>query len=82
MEIDAATGNAITDTLTAPDGTYNLRSVAGNYYVVVQPLANTSLTTGVASINNFHGWACGYSTTFSSCSGVPANAINYTGKYY
>lgn len=80
VAIDAATGNVITDTLSRPDGTYEMPIVAGTYYILALPLA-LDLNHGPYTIGNFTG-QCGYSTNFPSCTGLPANPTNCTGRYF
>lgn len=85
VAIDSTTGNTITDTLTDNEGNYHLRMLSGKYNVLVLPLGtSTSGTTANSpyTITNFHGFACGYSTNFPTCTDVPANPTNYTGKFY
>lgn len=88
IAIDANTGNAVIDGLTAPDGTYKLAGVPpGSYNVFVQPLA------GPYTIDDFGGWSCGYDEAANappccdpstpSCTGKGVtNATNYTGKFF
>ncbi|MFZ0963639.1 MAG: matrixin family metalloprotease [Terriglobia bacterium] len=86
VAIDSTTGNVITDTLSDNDGNYELNLMEGNYYVLVLPLATDisgdSGTNGVTTINNYTGFACGYAANYSTCSGVPANPVDFTGTYY
>lgn len=81
VAIDTTTGNVITDTLSRPDGTYEMPIVAGTYYILALPLA-PDVNHGPYTINNFTGFACGFATTFATCSGVPVNPTNYTGRYF
>ena len=76
--LDAATGDAVTDTLTDPSGNYHLRVFNGTYYVYVQPLAPDT-SRGPCTILNFTGQA-GYGNNNSA--NIPSNPANYTGKYY
>lgn len=86
VAIDAATGNAITDTLTDTSGNYHLRMFQGNYYVLVLPLGTDdtgdSGTNGNTTIGNYHGSTCAYAATPASCTGLPANPTNFTGAFY
>ncbi len=78
--INANTGNVVTDRLTSPDGTYKLVGVPpGSYHVLVLPLAPND-SSGIVSLGDFSGWECGYAD--SSCTTVPENPTNYTGRYY
>lgn len=80
VAINANTGNAVIDGLTAPDGTYALRGVPpGLYYVLALPLAGSS-DSGVLTIDNFSGWECGYAD--SNCTNAPQNPTSYTGRYH
>ncbi len=80
VAMDANTGNAVVDGLTSPDGSYSLVGVPpGYYYVLALPLAPDS-NTGVLSIDNFSGWDCGFAA--STCSNIPQNPANYTGRYH
>jgi len=81
VAIDSTTGNVITDTLSRPDGTYDMPIVAGTYYILALPLA-PDLNHGPYTINNFTGFACTFATIPSTCSGLPANPTNYTGHYF
>lgn len=86
VAIDSTTGNAFTDTLSDPSGNYQLIVLQGSYNVLALPLATDasgdSNTNGITTLSNYRGFECGYATTFSSCSGVPANPTDYTGIYY
>jgi len=74
--LDQQTGIAVTDGLTAADGTYTLKGVPpGNYNVIVLPLS------GVFSIDNFALWTCGYASG-AICTGVPSNPVNYSGTFF
>jgi hypothetical protein len=82
VAIDASTGAAVVDGLTNPDGTYKLVGVPpGTYYVLVLPLA-PDMNSGVYTLDGFSGWACGYATNPSACTGIPADPTNYTGKFF
>ncbi|MGH9430578.1 MAG: matrixin family metalloprotease [Terriglobia bacterium] len=86
--IDAKTGNAITDGLTDTSGNYQIAGVPpGSYNVVAVPL------TGIYTLNNFSGWACGYGDNVPPCcdptsdpscnkSGALNPPTNYGGKFY
>jgi hypothetical protein len=81
VAIDSTTGNAITDTLSDPNGNYTLTVVEGSYYVLVLPLASDtsgdSSTNGVTGYANYSGWANGYPS-------LGGNDVQYlfTGTYY
>ena len=80
VAINANTGDAVIDGLTAPDGTYTLTGVPpGSYYVLALPLAGSS-DAGVLTIDNFSGWECGYAD--SGCANAPQNPTNYTSRYH
>ncbi len=80
IAVNATTGEAVTDGLTAPDGTYNLVGVPpGNYYVLALPLAPNA-GSGILTLDNFSGWECGYAD--SACTTVPQNPTSYTGRYH
>ncbi len=92
--IDATTGAAVVDGLTAPDGTYTLIGVPpGNYNVLALPLA-PNLNSGIYTLDDFSGWSCGYAGITESsppccdpaktgCTGKPlVNPTNYTGKFF
>jgi hypothetical protein len=77
IAVDRTSGAAVLDGLTSPDGTYQLVGVPpGNYNLLVQPLS------GVYTLDNFSGWACGYASNPNDCTGFPQNPTNYTGKFY
>ena len=80
VAVNANTGNAVIDGITASDGTYTLDGVPpGNYYVLALPFSpNTD--SGLLTIDNFSGWLCGYGD--SSCSNVLVNPTSYTGRYH
>ncbi|MGO8790384.1 MAG: matrixin family metalloprotease [Terriglobia bacterium] len=86
VAIDSSTGNVVTDTLSDPDGNYRLQVFQGTYNVLALPLATdtsgTSTSNGVTTVNNYLGFACAYASTPSSCTGLPANAVDFTGTYY
>ncbi len=92
--IDTATGDAVIDGLTNPDGTYKLIGLPpGTYNVVALPLA-PDVNSGIYTLSDFGGWSCGYAGTMetsppccdpslTSCSGAPEkNPTNYTGKFF
>lgn len=80
VAVNASTGDAIIDGLTAPDGTYALNGVPpGLYYVLALPLAGSS-DSGVLTIDNFSGWECGYAD--SGCKTAPQNTTSFTGRYH
>lgn len=77
VAIDAATDAPVLDTLTNPDGTYQLVGVPpGTYHVIALPL------TGPYTLENFLGWACGYAADPNSCIGYPENPLDYTGTFF
>ncbi len=79
VAVNANTGNAVTDGITALDGTYHLVVPPGIYHVLALPFSpNTD--SGVLTIDNFSGWLCGYGD--SKCTTVPANPTSYTGRYH
>jgi hypothetical protein len=85
VAVDAASGNAITDTLTDPSGNYTLQVVEGNYYVVAVPLGTAtsgSGANGTTTLMNYPGFACGYASNYSACTGYPTNPTDFTGTYY
>jgi Matrixin len=74
--LDQQTGIAVTDALTAPDGTYALNGVPpGNYNLIALPLS------GVYTVDNFTLWTCGYASG-ANCTGVPSNPVNYSGTFW
>jgi Matrixin len=80
IAVNANTGEALTDGLTAPDGTYSLIGVPpGNYYVLALPLAPNP-GSGILTLDNFSGWDCGYAD--SACTTIPQNPTSYTGRYH
>lgn len=80
VAVNASTGNAVIDGLTAADGTYKLTGVPpGDYYVLALPLAANS-DSGVLTLGNFSGWDCGFAD--SACTVIPQNPTNYTGRYH
>ena len=79
VAVNAGTGLAVTDRLTASDGSYSLIVPPGSYYVLALPLAANS-DSGVLTLDNFSGWACGYGD--SLCTTVPQNPTGYTGRYH
>ncbi|TAM79524.1 MAG: carboxypeptidase regulatory-like domain-containing protein [Acidobacteria bacterium] len=80
VALNANTGIAVIDGLTAPDGAYTLIGVPhGLYYVLALPLA-AGPDSGVLTIDNFSGWECGYAS--SGCAGAPQNPTSFTGRYY
>jgi len=80
IAVNAVTGDAVIDGLTAPDGTYALTGVPpGSYSVLALPLSPNS-DSGVLNLDNFSGWECGYAD--SACTTVPTNATSYTGRYH
>ncbi len=80
VAVNANTGLAVTDGLTAPDGTYKLNGVPpGYYYILALPLASNS-DEGILTMDNFSGWDCGYSD--SGCKTIPQNPTSYTGRYH
>jgi len=94
VAIDAATGDAVIDGLTNPDGTYKLIGLPpATYNVIALPLA-PDVNSGIYTLSDFGGWSCGYAGTMetsppccdpavASCSGAPEkNPTNYTGKFF
>jgi hypothetical protein len=82
IAVDSTTGNVVMDTLTSPDGTYTLDGVPqGNYNILILPLAPDA-NSGIYTIDDFSGWACGYATDVSACTGFPNNPTNYTGTFF
>jgi len=79
VAVNYSTGSVVTDGLTNPDGTYTLTVPPGNYFVLALPLAPNS-DSGILTLDNFSGWECGYAD--SSCTTVPQNPTNYTGRYH
>jgi Matrixin len=80
IAVNANTGNAVIDGITASDGTYTLDGVSpGNYYVLALPFSPNA-DSGVLTIDNFSGWLCGYGD--SQCTTVLANPTSYTGRYH
>jgi len=75
--LDSQTGIAVTDSLTAADGTYALTGVPpGTYNLIALPLS------GIYTIGNFGLWTCGYASDQSNCTGVPSNPVNYSGTFF
>lgn len=80
IAVNSVTGNAVTDRITAPDGTYTLTGLPpGNYFILALPLAPDS-DSGILTIDNFSGWECGYAD--SSCANAPQNPTSFTGRYH
>ena len=80
VAVNAVTGDAVTEGLTAPDGSYTLTGVPpGSYFVLALPLASNS-DSGILTLDNFSGWECGYADT--ACTTVPQNPTSYTGRYH
>lgn len=79
VAVNANSGNAVTDGITASDGTYRLIVPPGNYRVLALPLSPNA-DSGVLTIDNFSGWLCGYGD--SQCKNIPANLTSYTGRYF
>ena len=80
IAVNANTGNAVIDGITASDGAYTLDGVPpGNYYVLALPFSPNA-DSGVLTIDNFSGWLCGYGD--SQCTTVLANPTSYTGRYH
>jgi hypothetical protein len=79
VAVDANTGNAVTDGISAADGTYRLIVPPGNYRVLALPFSPDA-NSGVLTIDNFSGWLCGYAD--SQCSTVLANPTSFTGRYH
>jgi Matrixin len=79
VAVNANTGNAVTDGITASNGSYHLVVPPGNYRVLALPFSSTA-DSGVLTIDNFSGWLCGYGD--SQCTTVPANPTSYTGRYH
>ena len=80
VAVNAATGDAVTDGLTAPDGAYNLVGVPpGSYYILALPLAPDA-NSGILTMDNFSGWVCGYAD--STCTTLPQNPTSYTARYH
>jgi hypothetical protein len=80
IAVNADTGNAVVDGITAPDGSYKLIGIPpGNYNILVLPMAPSS-DAGILVLDNFSGWECGYAN--SGCTTVPGNPTNFTGRYY
>jgi hypothetical protein len=77
VAIDSATGLAVMDTLSDPDGYYILDGIpGGNYRILAIPLVDP------LSVDNYTGWACGYATDTVNCTGFPDNPIDYTGTFF
>ncbi len=80
IAVNTGTGDAVTDGMTAPDGSYKLIGVPpGSYFVLALPLAPNS-DSGVLTLDNFSGWECGYAD--SACTTVPQNPTSFTGRYH
>jgi len=79
VAVNANTGNAVTDAITASNGSYHLVVPPGNYRVLALPFSSNA-DSGVLTIDNFSGWLCGYGD--SQCTNVPANPTSYTGRYH
>ncbi len=79
IAVNANTGNAVTDGISASDGTYRLVVPPGNYRVLALPFSPNA-DSGVLTMDNFSGWLCGYGD--SQCTTVLANPTSYTGRYY
>ena len=81
VAINATTGNVVMDGLTAPDGSYTLVGAPpGSYHILVLPLA-PDVNSGIVVLDDFSGWDCGYADP-ASCTTVPQNFTNYTGRYF
>ena len=75
--VDASSGDVVSDTLTSTDGTYQLQGLLpGTYNLLVLPLA------GVYDVTNFSGWSCGYAGDPATCTDIPTNPTNYTGRFH
>jgi hypothetical protein len=92
VAVNAATGLAVMDGLTNPDGTYRLDGVPpGTYNVITLPLSPDQ-NFGIYTLDAFSGWSCGYGKnsppccdpqTDSTCTGTRrAVPTNYTGKFF
>jgi len=90
VAVDAATGNVVMDTLTNPNGAYQLFVPPGSYNLLILPLAPDDYH-GIYSLSDFSGWTCGYDESAppccnpgaGQCIGAPlANPTNFTGKFY
>lgn len=80
VAVDASSGDAVVDRLTAPDGSYHLVGLPpGTYEILALPLAPSS-DSGLLTLDNFSAWECGYAD--SGCTAVPQNATSYTGRYH
>ncbi len=79
IAVNANTGNAVTDGISASDGTYRLVVPPGNYHVLALPFSSNA-DSGVLTMDNFSGWLCGYGD--SQCTTVLANPTSYTGRYH
>jgi hypothetical protein len=88
--VDGTTGAVVVDRLTNTDGTYRILGLPpGSYYVFALPLAKDS-SSGLYTLDNFSGWACGYGEnsapccdpSTSGCTGKLQNLTAYTGKFY
>lgn len=90
LVIDAGSGDVVVDRLTGSDGTYSIAGVPpGQYKVLVVPLA-PDVKSGLFTLGNFSGWACGYNQNAppccdpsqATCTGSLTNPTNYTGKFF
>ena len=80
IAVNANTGDAVTDGITAPDGSYQLNGVPpGSYFVLALPMAPNA-DSGILILDDFSGWKCGYAD--SGCTTVPQNPTSYTGRYH
>ncbi len=79
VAVNANTGNAVTDGISASDGTYRLVVPPGNYRVLALPFSPNA-DSGVLTMDNFSGWLCGYAD--SQCTTVLDNPTSYTGRYH
>ena len=79
IAVNANSGNAVTDGITASDGSYHLIVPPGNYRILALPFSPNA-DSGVLTIDNFSGWLCGYAD--SQCTTVLVNPTSYTGRYH
>ena len=77
VAVDSATGLAVMDTLSDPDGNYVLDGIPeGTYRILAIPLIDP------LTVDNYSGWACGYASDPVNCTGFPNNPIDYTGTFF
>jgi hypothetical protein len=88
VAIDNSTGAVVLDGLTDTSGHYSLVGVPpGSYQVLVLPLG-PDVNSGIYTLDDFGGWACGYGESAPPCCvppgcGLPlSHPTNYSGTFH